>query len=196
MRNIFRGIALFIAVSVSILCILDISNNGTKKKETSSLSETSTFDPLKIKLTGEYDLENNDELIGEIVRNIAINKYSNSDIKIQVLGIDAKNGFIDLNIIQYIDHANGKTTKHEERRTVIVETEKVTSKYVYDFNNDGIVDEDDVQLIRDYLAGSALLSDSQKKLADINVDGVINDSDAKQMLYIINNKNSEIFKTN
>lgn len=196
MRNIFRGIALFIAVAVSILCILDISNNGTKKKETSSLSETATFDPLKIKLTGEYDLENNDELIGEIVRNIAINKYSNSDIKIQVLGIDAKNGFIDLNIIQYIDHANGKTTKHEERRTVIVETEKVTSKYVYDFNNDGIVDEDDAQLIRDYLAGSALLSDSQKKLADINGDGVIDDSDAQQMLDKINNKNSEIFKTN
>lgn len=195
MKNIFRGIALFMSISIVILCILDISSNGTKRKETSSLAESATYDALKIKLTGEYDLENNDELIGEIVRNIAINKYSNSDIKIQVLGIDAKNGFIDLNIIQYIDHANGKTTKHEERRSVIVETEKVTSKYVYDFDNDGLVDAEDIKLIQDYLNGAALLSDSQKKLADINGDGEITEDDVQQLTDMLNNNDPEIFKT-
>lgn len=194
MRNIFRGLALFLSVFILIVCILDISNSGTKQKETSALAKNAAYDALKIKLTGEYDLENNDELIGEIIRNIAISKYSNSDVKIQVLGIDAENGLIDINVIQTIEHVNGKTSTEEERRTVIIETVKQDSGYVYDFNNDGLVDEDDVKVIEKYISGEGLLSDSQKQLADLDGNGTVDQADADTFRNMIGSGDERILQ--
>ena len=128
MRNIIKGVALFFSISIFILVLLDVSMGGTKHNETSDLANTAPYEALKVKLTGEYDLEDNEDLVAELVRNVVMTKYTNSDIKIQILGIDAKNGLIDINVIQTVKHSNGTTTTQEERRTVIVETEKKDAK--------------------------------------------------------------------
>ncbi len=177
MRNIIKGAAFFFTISIVILVILDISLSGTKHNETTSLANESSYDALKIKLTGEYDLENNEDLVAELIKNVVINKTSNNDVKIQILGIDAKNGLIDINVIEDIKHVNGVTTRKQERRTVIIETEEKVEKFIYDFNNDNIVDEDDVKMIEDYLSGTSSLSDDQLKLADLNNDGIVNNDD-------------------
>lgn len=177
MKNIIKGVGLFIAISTLIIVCLDVSVSGTKHNETSSIANNAPYEALKIKLTGEYNLENDIDLVAELIRNVVINKYSNSDLKIQILGIDAENGMLDINIIQTIKHINGKETIEEERRTVIVETEKNEENYLYDFNNDNIVDIDDIKYLQDYIDGIGTLSENQKDLADLNFDGNIDQED-------------------
>lgn len=177
MKNIIKGVGLFIAISTLIIVCLDVSVSGTKHNETSSIANNAPYEALKIKLTGEYNLENDIDLVAELIRNVVINKYSNSDLKIQILGIDAENGMLDINIIQTVKHINGKETVEEERRTVIVETEKSEENYLYDFNNDNIVDIDDVKYLQDYIDGIGTLSENQKDLADLNFDGNIDRED-------------------
>ena len=176
MRNVIKGVGYFFCISLVILTILDISLTGTKEKEVDSIANNAPYEALKVKLTGEYDLENDEDLIAELVRNVVISKYSNSDIKIQVLGIDAKNGLLDINVIQNIKHANGKTTKKEERRTVILETEKVKN-LIYDLNNDKVVNNLDVDMFQQHVNGQTSLSEDKLKFLDLNGDGTIDQLD-------------------
>ena len=128
MNNTIKGISLFFAIAITILVLIDISSNGVVKSEAIDLATEAAYEPLNLKNNGEYDIESNDDLVAEIIRTIALNKKTDSDIKVQILGIDAKNGFVDINIIETTKHANGKKSKTEERRTVIVETQKTTDE--------------------------------------------------------------------
>lgn len=196
MRNIIKGVALFFSISIFILVLLDVSMGGTKHNETSDLANTAPYEALKVKLTGEYDLEDNEDLVAELVRNVVMTKYTNSDIKIQILGIDAKNGLIDINVIQTVKHSNGTTTTQEERRTVIVETEKKDAKYIFDFNNDNIVDKDDVQFVQDYInkKNNAKLSDEQLSLIDLNGDNIVDQTDVNMFKKKVVDGDSDIFQ--
>ena len=176
MRNVIKGVGYFFCISLIVITILDISLTGTKEKEVNSIANNAPYEALKVKLTGEYDLENDEDLIAELVRNVVISKYSNSDIKIQVLGIDAKNGLLDINVIQNIKHANGKVTKKEERRTVIIETEKVKN-LLYDLNNDKVVNDADIDIFQKHVTGETVLPEDKLKLLDLNGDGTVDQND-------------------
>lgn len=121
MKIIIRGAFTFLAITLLVLIGLDMSSNNVRKTETSTLANNSTYQPIKILVNGTYDINNIDELTAEVVKEIVTNKESDSDIKIQILGIDAENGMLDLNVIQTVKHLNGEKTTTEQRRTVILE---------------------------------------------------------------------------
>lgn len=194
MKNIIKGIGLFIAISVLIIVCLDVSVAGTKHNETSFIANSAPYEALRIKLTGEYNLEDDMDLVAELVRNAVINKYSNADLKIQILGIDAENGLLDVNIIQTVKHINGKKTVEEERRTVVVETEKSEENFLFDFNNDNIVDNEDVEYLQRYVDGIGNLSQNQLDLADLNFDGTVNQEDVDIFKEKIENNDSSIIE--
>lgn len=54
-----------------------------------------------------------------------------------------------------------------------------------DINGDGITDEKDQNLLKAYIEGQASLTEEQKQIADINHDGVINDTDLSLLIELI-----------
>lgn len=123
MKNIFRGIGFFIVTVLVVLIVLDMSGQSVRKTETNTLANNAPYNAIRVKVNGQYDIDNIDELVAEVVKEIVLSKETDSKIQIQVLGIDSENGMLDINIIQYIHHVNGKITTTEERRTVILEEE-------------------------------------------------------------------------
>lgn len=121
MKILVRGAFTFLAITFLVITILDMSTSNVRKNETATLANNSTYESIKVLANGSYDIENMDELVAEAVKEIVMNKESDSDIKIQVLSVDAENGLIDLNVIQTIKHLNGKETQTSQRRTVILE---------------------------------------------------------------------------
>ncbi|MDU2155280.1 hypothetical protein [Clostridium sp.] len=121
MKLIIRGTFIFITVVLLTIICLDISTSNVREVETITLSNNSAYQSIKTLANGSYNIESEDELVAEAIKDIVMNKQSDSDIKIQVLNVDAENGLMDINVIQTIHHLNGKTTTSEERRTVILE---------------------------------------------------------------------------
>ena len=125
MKLLIRGAFTFFAITLLVITCLDISSSNVRETETATLANNSAYQSIKVLANGSYDINNMDELVAEAVKDIVMNKESDSDIKIQVLSVDAENGLIDLNIIQTVKHLNGKETKTEERRTVILEKKDI-----------------------------------------------------------------------
>lgn len=121
--------ALFILSTVLlVLIVLDMSNKNTRSVESSYLANNATYSSISMLANGSYEIKSIDELVAEAIQDIVTSKESNSDIKVQVMGIDAENGLIDLNVIQTIKHVNGEITNVEERRTVILENYQIESE--------------------------------------------------------------------
>lgn len=124
MKNAIRGAFLFLSISLLIIVVLDITTNGVKKTETADIANNAAYQAISTKAEGVNEIENIDELVAEAIKEIVMTKNSNASIKVQVLGIDAENGLLDINVIQTLKHSNGKETVSEERRTVILENYK------------------------------------------------------------------------
>lgn len=121
MRYVIRGAFLFMAITLVVIICMDMGSSAVRDTETAEMANNSTYNAIRVMANGTYDVDSMDDLVAEAIKEIVLSKETNSDIKVQVLGVDAENGMIDLNIIQTINHANGKVTKSEERRTVILE---------------------------------------------------------------------------
>lgn len=123
---------MFIAIVLVVIICSDIGSSAVRDTETSTIANNSTYNSIRVLANGTYDVNSMDDLVAEAIKDIVLTKQTDSDIKVQVLGVDAENGMIDLNVIQTINHANGKVTTSEERRTVILENtfeDKGNDKY-------------------------------------------------------------------
>ena len=121
MKNAIRGAFIFIIITLVTVIILDMGSKGNRATETSRLANSSSYNAIKVLANGTYDIDSDEELVTEAIKDIIMNKETDSDIKVQVLGVDKENGMIDLNVIQTVKHVNGKVTAVSDRRTVILE---------------------------------------------------------------------------
>lgn len=114
----------FISILFLVLVIMDMGAKNTKETETFASSTNSAFSSVLFDGNGSYEVETDLDLVNEAIQDIINTKESNADIKVQVLGVDAENGMIDLNVIQTIKHVNGKVTQTMDRKTVILEVKE------------------------------------------------------------------------
>lgn len=121
MKMAIRGAFTFIVIMLVVIIGSNSSRKGVIATETATISNNAAYIPIKMLSNGAYTVSNDEDLMGEVIKEIVLNKETNADIKVQVFSIDAENGLVDLNVIQTIKHANGQSTTTEERRTVILE---------------------------------------------------------------------------
>jgi hypothetical protein len=71
--------------------------------------------------------------------------------------------------------------------TYIVDDELPEGNYqLGDINGDGVINQDDLDLLSNYILGYEGLSEKQKVLADINKDGILNTADTLKLSQYIN----------
>lgn len=112
---------LFLSIFIMIICIVNMNQKSFQINETHQIANESTFYPLKQSANPYHQKMTNDELVAEVLRQVVLSKQSDSDIKVQILGIDVENGMLDVNIIQTFHHANGKEEQISSRKTIILE---------------------------------------------------------------------------
>ena len=106
---------------IFLLCISDLSTKTYNQNETQRLSQMASYQALKQASTPYQNIKSNEQLVGEVLKEVVLNKSSDCDIEVEILDVDYLNGLIDLKIKQTFQHVNGKKTEIESRRTIIVE---------------------------------------------------------------------------
>ena len=106
---------------IFLLCISDLSTKTYNQNETQRLSQVASYQALKQASTPYQNIKSNEQLVGEVLKEVVLNKSSDCDIEVEILDVDYLNGLIDLKIKQTFQHVNGKKTEIESRRTIILE---------------------------------------------------------------------------
>lgn len=121
MKMIIKGGVMVFAAFLLVICIMDSGTSVLRRNETVRIAEKATYETINTIKNEATEVNSDQEMIAELVKNIVLEYDSNSDIVVKIISIDTRNGMIDLEIDQTFTHSNGFTETNTERRTVILE---------------------------------------------------------------------------
>lgn len=124
MKMILKGGIAVLAVFLLVVCIMDSGTSVIRRNETATLAETATYETLNALKNNSVEINSDQEFIAEVIKNIVLEYDTNSDIVVNIISIDSRNGLLDLEIQQTFTHSNGAKETNIERRTVILEDYK------------------------------------------------------------------------
>jgi len=100
---------------------MDSGTSVIRRNETAQIAEKAAYESVNAVKNESTEINSDQEMIAEIVKNVILEYNSNSDIVVKIISIDTRNGMVDLEVDQTFTHANGFTETTSERRTVILE---------------------------------------------------------------------------
>lgn len=121
MKMIIKGGVMVFAAFLLVICIMDSGTSVIRKNETAQIAEKAAYESVNAVKNESTEINSDQEMIAEIVKNVILEYNSNSDIVVKIISIDTRNGMVDLEVDQTFTHANGFTETTSERRTVILE---------------------------------------------------------------------------
>lgn len=121
MKMIIKGGVMVFAAFLLVICIMDSGTSVIRRNETAQIAEKAAYESVNAVKNESTEINSDQEMIAEIVKNVILEYNSNSDIVVKIISIDTRNGMIDLEVDQTFTHANGFTETTSERRTVILE---------------------------------------------------------------------------
>ena len=120
MKSILKYSAVFIMFVIALLVTMDINSTSQRKAEANDSLSTSERTVLKaVSINDMYDMTESD-MKTELVRNVAQNINTDSEIDIVVYDVDTA-GLVDAAIISQYQHMNGVIDSRRTRKTMIVE---------------------------------------------------------------------------
>ena len=114
------GIAVF-ALFLLVICIMDSGTSVIRRNETATIAEVASYETLNAVKNNATAINSDQEFIAEVIKNIVLEYDTNSDVVVNIISIDARNGLLDLEIQQTFAHSNWAKETNVERRTVILE---------------------------------------------------------------------------
>lgn len=121
MKMIIKGGVMVFASFLLVICIMDSGTSVIRRNETAQIAEKAAYESVNAVKNESTEINSDQEMIAEIVKNVILEYNSNSDIVVKIISIDTRNGMVDLEVDQTFTHANGFTETTSERRTVILE---------------------------------------------------------------------------
>ena len=121
MKMIIKGGVMVFAAFLLVICIMDSGTSVIRRNETAQIAEKAAYESVNAVKNESTEINSDQEMIAEIVKNVILEYNSNSDIVVKIISIDTRNGMVDLEVDQTFTHANGFTETTSERRTVILE---------------------------------------------------------------------------
>lgn len=120
MKSIIKYSAVFIMFVITLLVTMDINSTSQRKAEANDSLSTSERTVLKaVSINDMYEMTESD-MKTELVRNVAQNINTDSEIDIVVYDVDTA-GLVDAAIISQYQHMNGVIDSRRTRKTMIVE---------------------------------------------------------------------------
>lgn len=121
MKMIIKGGVMVFAAFLLVICLMDSGTSVVRRNETAQIAEKAAYESVNAVKNESTEINSDQEMIAEIVKNVILEYNSNSDIVVKIISIDTRNGMVDLEVDQTFTHANGFTETTSERRTVILE---------------------------------------------------------------------------
>ena len=121
MKMIIKGGVMVFAAFLLVICIMESGTSVIRRNETAQIAEKAAYESVNAVKNESTEINSDQEMIAEIVKNVILEYNSNSDIVVKIISIDTRNGMVDLEVDQTFTHANGFTETTSERRTVILE---------------------------------------------------------------------------
>lgn len=121
MKMIIKGGVVVFAAFLLVICLMDSGTSVVRRNETAQIAEKAAYESVNAVKNESTEINSDQEMIAEIVKNVILEYNSNSDIVVKIISIDTRNGMVDLEVDQTFTHANGFTETTSERRTVILE---------------------------------------------------------------------------
>lgn len=113
-----------------VLCLLSlihmsISAENVRQNELDTAvnkAARTTIEMAKSKET--YEITTDEQLIEEFNNNLLTSIDSDSDIEIQIMGVDAKEGFLDVVVINHFKYPTGAEGEVRARKTILYDETK------------------------------------------------------------------------
>lgn len=120
MKNAIIGITMIIVICLLSLIHMSITTENVRQNELDKSMNTAirtTMDMSKVKKT--YEISSEEELMAEFNRNLLSQIHSDSDIEVQVMGINLKEGLLDIKVVSKFKYPTGAKGQVESRKTII-----------------------------------------------------------------------------
>lgn len=120
MKTMVKAAAFVTMLFIILAVMFDVFTATSNRHETAQLAEKSSYESVKAVKNKSKKVTTDKEMAEEAIRQVLLNKRSNSDIKVDVISVDSKNGMADVRVTETFKHANSKKETVAERRTVIL----------------------------------------------------------------------------
>ncbi|MGN0384028.1 MAG: hypothetical protein ACI4DS_07145 [Eubacterium sp.] len=110
-------IVIVVLVTISILSISCRSTREFEMREALTVAIEQTLEETCIK--NRYKIDSDEEMMAEFIKNFATHINSNSNIKVDFIGVDCENGLLDIKATEIFTYPNGREGKIIVRRMAI-----------------------------------------------------------------------------
>ena len=120
MKNTIIGTTMMLVMVLMVLIHMSITAENVRQSELDmglNYAIRTTMEVAKVKET--YPIGSENELIAEFNKNLLTKISSDSDIEVQVMGIDLEEGFLDVKVISKFKYPTGADGQVEARKTII-----------------------------------------------------------------------------
>lgn len=131
MKKVMIAVTLVTAIVIAVLIIFTSNGRAAREEEMSqSLAEAVESSLNEVFLDNTYSIRNTQEFVADFLQYMSIKLSSNSNVTVNVVGIDYEKGLVSMEITGTFKHPNGNDGIVSVQKTVLLEqTEEVPEGY-------------------------------------------------------------------
>jgi len=125
MKNAIIGATMIIVMVLLSLIHMSITTTDVRQNELDKALNSAIRTTMEIAKTKEtYPIETEEEFIAEFNKNLLSSISSDSDIEVQVMGVNLEEGMLDVKVISKYKFPTGAEGKVYSRKTLILDEEQ------------------------------------------------------------------------
>lgn len=122
MKYIIYGVSMFAMVVIVLATTMVLNGRNVRQNEVDRALDTAVEQTVAELLEERtYTLESKDEFIADFIEGLLIKVESDSEIEVQLTGMDFEKGLLSVKVIENFKHINGKPGTVETEKTVVLE---------------------------------------------------------------------------
>lgn len=122
MKQIIIIIGMAAVILLVTLSIVSIEGKMDRQDELDRAVSAAVKQTVKASQIDEQkDITSDDEMVAEFIQLMSVNLNSDSDIKVEVMGVDYKEGMLDVKVTESFTYLNGRKGSVTIRKCAIYE---------------------------------------------------------------------------
>ena len=136
MKNVIYGIMLTVIGILIVLIVITINGRMTRQKEsTDALGQAVETTVENTMEQDNYTINDNKEFVADFLQNLLLQVENDSDVEVNIAGIDYKKGLLSVNVVEHFTHPSGKDAELSYSTTVVMEQSDADHYYTVNFYN-------------------------------------------------------------
>lgn len=132
MKKVIIAMTLVVCIVAAVFTVLTTNGRTMREEEmfqTLGAAVESSLEEAFLEKT--YSINNTDEFLGDFLQYMAVRLNSNSDVTVNVVGIDYEKGIVTMEITGTYKHPNGEDGTVSVRKTVFLEQSEEKTEEFY-----------------------------------------------------------------